>query len=76
MLVRVMTKCFVDNGLREVGAVFEYNGPANGNLKPVNAEAEEDPRPDEFPPDEDPSPPPLKKKRIRNRKKKPVRPQP
>lgn len=69
MLVRAITRCFVDNGLREVGTVFDYNGPPNGNLKPVKAEAAEESRPDELPPGADPSVP-QKKKRIRNRKKK------
>ena len=30
--VRANTVCFVDNGLRKEGDVFEYNGPPNGNL--------------------------------------------
>lgn len=31
--VRAKTLCFVDNGLRQEGDVFEYNGPKNTNLE-------------------------------------------
>ena len=50
--VRAKTLCFVDNGLRQEGDVFDYNGPKNTNLEyldggPVEsegaAEAEEAP---------------------------------
>jgi hypothetical protein len=37
---RAKVKCFVDNGLREVGDVFEYNGPQNKNLERVGFEPE------------------------------------
>jgi hypothetical protein len=42
---RAKVKCFVDNSLREVGDVFEYNGPLNTNLErvgPVPDQVEED----------------------------------
>lgn len=38
---RALVKCFVDNSLREEGDVFEYNGPANPNLEPLDAPAED-----------------------------------
>lgn len=31
--VRAKTKCFVDNGIRNEGDVFEYDGPKNTNLE-------------------------------------------
>lgn len=31
--VRAKTLCFVDNGLRQEGDVFEYNGVKNSNLE-------------------------------------------
>jgi hypothetical protein len=31
MKVRALVTCFIDNGLRKEGEVFEYNGSANGN---------------------------------------------
>jgi hypothetical protein len=31
--VRAKTLCFVDNGLRQEGDVFEYNGVKNTNLE-------------------------------------------
>ena len=37
---RAKVKCFVDNGLREVGDVFEYNGPHNTNLERIGSEPE------------------------------------
>ena len=41
--VRAKTICFVDNGMRQAGDVFEYDGPKNTNLEylkgaPVEAE--------------------------------------
>lgn len=35
-LYRAKVRCFVDNGMREEGAVFEYNGPRNTNLELVD----------------------------------------
>ena len=34
--VRVKTICFVDNGMRQAGDVFEYDGPKNTNLEYLN----------------------------------------
>jgi hypothetical protein len=31
--VKAKVVCFVDNGLRQPGDVFEYNGPLNHNLE-------------------------------------------
>ena len=31
--VRAKTLCFVDNGMRPAGDVFEYDGPKNTNLE-------------------------------------------
>ncbi|CAB4164192.1 hypothetical protein UFOVP832_1, partial [uncultured Caudovirales phage] len=31
--VRAKTLCFVDNGMRQAGDVFEYDGPKNTNLE-------------------------------------------
>ena len=36
MQVRALKKCFVDNALREEGDVFNYNGPRNTNVEPIN----------------------------------------
>lgn len=33
---RAKVKCYVDNGIREEGDVFEYDGPENGNLELVS----------------------------------------
>ena len=33
--VRANRTCFVDNGLRQEGDVFEYNGPPNACLSPL-----------------------------------------
>ena len=33
--VRALVKCFVDNGLREEGDVFDYDGPDNACLEPI-----------------------------------------
>jgi len=38
--VKAKVLCFVDNGLRNPGDVFEYNGPANGNVEPIDAPRE------------------------------------
>ena len=35
--VRANRVCFVDNGLRQEGDVFEYNGPPNACLDCLNA---------------------------------------
>ncbi len=40
-MYRAKVKCFVDNGLREEGDVFEYNGPPNTNLELVGGKSEE-----------------------------------
>ena len=40
-MYRAKVKCFVDNGLREVDDVFEYNGPFNGCLEPLDPTAQE-----------------------------------
>jgi hypothetical protein len=37
MKVRANRVCFVDNGLRQEGDVFEYNGPPNGCVDPIDA---------------------------------------
>jgi hypothetical protein len=31
--VKAKVLCFVENGLRQEGDVFQYNGPPNGNLE-------------------------------------------
>lgn len=36
--VRAIRVCFVDNGLRQEGDVFEYNGPKNTNLEYLDGE--------------------------------------
>ena len=36
MQVRVLKKCFVDNALREEGDVFNYTGPKNTNVEPID----------------------------------------
>ena len=40
-MYRAKVLCFVDNGLREEGAVFEYNGPPNTNLERADGKSEE-----------------------------------
>lgn len=35
-LYRALVACFVDNGLRAEGDVFDYNGPLNTNLELVD----------------------------------------
>jgi len=35
--VRALTRVFVDNGLREEGTVFEYEGPFNRHLEYLDA---------------------------------------
>jgi hypothetical protein len=41
--VRAKTLCFVDNGLRQAGDVFDYSGPKNTNLEYLKgAPVEED----------------------------------
>ena len=35
-LYRAKVRCFVDNGMREEGVVFEYSGPKNTNLELVD----------------------------------------
>jgi hypothetical protein len=44
--VKAKVVCFVDNGLRQEGDIFQYNGPFNGNLEyldgaPVESETPE-----------------------------------
>lgn len=36
-MYRAKTKCFVGNSLRREGDTFEYNGPENTNLEPLEA---------------------------------------
>ena len=36
--VRAKVVCFIDNGLRQAGDTFDYNGPFNGNLEYLNGE--------------------------------------
>jgi hypothetical protein len=48
--VRAKVVCFVDNGLRKEGDVFEYNGPLNGNLEYLDKPAKQDePEPEAAP---------------------------
>ena len=35
--VKAITKCFIDNSIREEGDVFEYNGAPNTNVVLVGA---------------------------------------
>lgn len=37
--VKAKVVCFIDNGLRQAGDVFEYNGPFNGNLEYLDNKA-------------------------------------
>ena len=39
--VKAVTKCFIDNSIREEGDVFEYNGVQNSNVVLVGAAGEE-----------------------------------
>lgn len=39
--VKAVTKCFIDNSIREEGDVFEYNGVPNSNVVLVGAAGEE-----------------------------------
>lgn len=39
--VRAKKLCFVDNGLRQEGEQFEYNGPKNTNLEYLDGAPEE-----------------------------------
>lgn len=41
-LYRAKVRCFVDNGMREEGAVFEYKGPLNTNLELVDKTGAQD----------------------------------
>lgn len=45
--VRALVKCYVDNGLREVDDVFEYNGPKNGCLEILEGEVQDADEPEE-----------------------------
>jgi len=38
--VKAVTKCFIDNSIREEGDVFEYNGVQNSNVVLVGAAEE------------------------------------
>lgn len=40
--VRAIRLCFVDNGLRKEGDVFEYNGRRNANLEYLDGEQPEE----------------------------------
>jgi hypothetical protein len=40
-MYRAKVTCFVDNGLREEGTQFEYNGPRNTNIELVGGKSEE-----------------------------------
>jgi hypothetical protein len=47
--VRAITKCFIDNALREEGEVFEYNGAKNvcvESLDAVTVPESEEPQPE------------------------------
>ena len=35
--VKAIAKCFIDNSIREEGAVFEYNGAPNTNVVLIGA---------------------------------------
>ena len=39
--VKAITKCFIDNSIRNEGDVFEYNGAPNTNVVLVGAAGEE-----------------------------------
>ena len=39
--VKAVTKCFIDNSIREEGDVFEYNGAPNTNVVLVGAAGSE-----------------------------------
>lgn len=41
--VRALVKCFVDNGIREVGDEFEYKGPDNPCLEFLDGEPAAEP---------------------------------
>lgn len=48
--VKAKILCFVDNGLRQPGDVFEYKGPHNSNLEYLEvADAEPEPTVSEAP---------------------------
>ena len=34
--VKAAVKCFIGNAIREEGEVFDYDGPANGNVEPLD----------------------------------------
>lgn len=40
-LYRAKVRCFVANGMREEGVVFDYEGPENTNLEPVDKPAKD-----------------------------------
>ena len=45
--VKAVTKCFIDNSIREEGDVFEYNGAPNTNVVlvgSINAEVADEPK--------------------------------
>jgi hypothetical protein len=35
MKVRALTRCFIKNCLRQEGEIFDYDGPGNGCVVPV-----------------------------------------
>jgi len=41
--VRAKVVCFIDNGLRQEGDVFQYDGPFNGNLEYLDGSPVEGP---------------------------------
>lgn len=47
-MARVKAKilCFVDNGLRQPGEMFQYDGPYNKNLEYLDKKLDVEPEPD------------------------------
>lgn len=44
--VKAIATCFVENGLRQPGDVFEYNGPPNRHLERIDRDGDgSDPEP-------------------------------
>lgn len=54
---RALVRCFVDNGLRNEGDVFNYDGPPLRYLEPVDPPAEVKPAPSEATPQAEPKKP-------------------
>lgn len=40
-MYRAKVTCFVDNGIRNEGDVFEYNGPPNSNLERADGKSDD-----------------------------------